>query len=206
MRNCLLVHGFNVKDGGRNSTDKLRPYFEYEGYNVMEADYTWTGLIGVRLCNKKMASIIANMSKGIPKLVAVGHSNGCAILRKALEMGGRFDQLVFINPALNRKAKFGRGVNWVHVWHSRGDAAVTFARFLPKHAWGDMGSVGYKGKDPRVVNYDKSDGKTWSVRSVRHSDVFKPNKLPYFGPKIVYSVEHIREHGKPWSPQWDYDA
>ena len=204
MSTALLVHGFNVKDGGAHTTDKLRPYLESAGYRVVELDYNWTGLIGVRLCNAKLAKVIARMTDLVPgKLIAIGHSNGCAILQAASMRGAKFDQLVFINPALNSKARIGEQVRYIHVWHSPHDKAVTFARFLPFHKWGNMGAVGYRGKDPRFFNYDKESGR-WvypdgePAKSASHSDVFEQPLLGFFSGRIIHAVEYADETGTQW--------
>ncbi len=192
---ALLVHGFASK-GGKGSTDKLRPYFEDAGYQVAELDYRWTGLIGVRTCNKKLAQSWAGWCRVVAsyadEIVGVGHSNGCAILRASAWLGAPFTQLVFINPALNTKGKktrLGYSANRVHVWHSPSDKAVRFARWLPRHPWGKMGAVGYKGDDDRYVNYDKQND--YEVSSRSHGDMFDDDKLPFFGPLIVSKLEDL---------------
>ena len=63
---------------------------------------------------------------------------------------------------------------------------LQIARFLPRHPWGRMGQRGYKGDDPRYINYNKQHGFRVSSRS--HSDVFDPEKLAFFGPLIVEKV------------------
>ena len=189
MKVALLVHGFASK-GGKGSTDLLRPFFEDAGYEVAELDYRWTGLIGVRTCNKKLAQSWAGWGRIVAsqatEVIGVGHSNGCAILRASAWLGAPFTQLVFINPALNTKGKktrIGPLVKWVHVWHSPSDKALRIARWLPRHPWGRMGAIGYKGDDPRYINYDKQNDFRVSSRS--HGDVFDPGKLAFFGPRIV---------------------
>jgi len=124
-------------------------------------------------------------------LIGVGHSNGCPILRLAARLGAPFTQLVFMNPALNTKGKktrVGLKVDKVHVWHVRSDYVVRIASFIPWHPWGKMGAVGYKGKDPRYVNYDIErdydvDGK------LRHGKVFDKEWLEVMGPLIVDALE-----------------
>lgn len=183
---ALLVHGFNVADEGKGSTDKLRPYFEAAGYTVCELDYSWTGLVGVSLCDKKIAKVIAELAPRDADTVAVGHSNGCAILADASREGAEFDQMVFINPAINRDEQIGPQVKRIHVWHSPGDMAVKIGRFALPWAWGDMGAVGYRGKDQRFVNYDKSKIPPFSKS---HSDMFEDAKIKVFGPLIVEKIE-----------------
>jgi len=192
MKVALLVHCFASK-GGKGSTDLLRPFFEDAGYHVAELDYRWTGLIGVRTCNKKLAQSWAGWCQIVAsyadEIIGVGHSNGAAILRASAWLDAPFTQLVFINPALNTKGKktrIGPLVKWVHVWHSPSDKALRIARFLPRHPWGRMGAIGYKGNDPRYINYDKQNDFRVSSRS--HGDVFDPEKLAFFGPRIVEKV------------------
>lgn len=196
MKVALLVHGFASK-GGKGSTDLLRPFFEAAGYEVAELDYNWTGLIGVRTCNKKLAKSWAGwcriVASKVTEIVGVGHSNGCAILRASAWLGAPFTQLVFINPALNTKGKktrIGPLVKRVHVWYSPSDKAVRIARWLPKHPWGRMGAIGYKGDDPRYINYNKQDDFRVSSRS--HRDVFDAEKLAFFGPRIVEKVTNAK--------------
>ena len=196
MKVALLVHGFASK-GGKGSTDLLRPFFEDAGYQVAELDYNWTGLIGVRTCNKKLGKSWAGWCRIVAsyatEIIGVGHSNGCAILRASAWLGAPFTQLVFINPALNTKGKktrIGSLVKRVHVWHSPSDKAVRIARFLPRHPWGRMGAIGYKGNDPRWINYNKQHDFRVSSRS--HGDVFDAEKLAFFGPRIVEKVTNAK--------------
>ena len=110
-------------------------------------------------------------------------------MRLASWLGAPFTQLVFINPALNTKGKktrIGSTVQRVHVWHSPSDKAVRVARWIPFHPWGRMGAVGYKGKDPRYVNFDKEND--FDLSSSTHGDVFDNEKLEFFGPRIVGKV------------------
>jgi len=201
MATVLLVHGFASK-GGKGSTDKLRDYFYRANYRVYELDYGWTLFPTYTRANKKLAlswvgwaKALAGLQKdlaGGTHLIGVGHSNGCAILRLASWLGAPFTQLVFINPALNtkgRKTRVGPAVKRVHVWHSPSDKAVRIARWIPFHPWGRMGAVGYKGKDPRYINYDKEHAFGVGRRSSStHGDVFDDEKLEFFGPMIVGKV------------------
>ena len=177
----FLLHGFNVSDGGTGSIDKLKPYLRGE---VCEYDYGWKGLLGVRMANKGLAEKLARMVS--PGDVGIGHSNGCAILHLASHMGAKFRKLVYINPALDSDAAPGPHVESLDVWHSPSDAPVRLARWLPWHAWGDMGAKGYTGPDERVKNFDKQSA--FSLSSSGHSDVFDDLKIRYFGPLICGRV------------------
>lgn len=179
MKTAHFVHGFNVSDSGANTTDRLVPFFSAAGYNVHEHDYGWFGLLQVRFLNGRVAKRVAKSVR--PGDIGVGHSNGCAILARAAALVP-FDGLVLVNPALDKDTEFPASLRWIHVYHSNGDAAVSLARFLPMHQWGDMGRVGYCGDDGRVLNFDHSpDG---------HSDIFKHGRVAEWGPKIVQEVVH----------------
>ncbi len=199
MATVLLVHGFASK-GGRGSTDKLRPYFEREGYRVYELDYTRTFLPTYTRSNKKLAMSWVGWARamrdlqkdltGETHLIGLGHSNGSPILRLSSWLGAPFTQLVFMNPALNTKGKktrVGPTVKRVHVWHARSDYVVRFASYIPWHPWGKMGAVGYKGKDPRYVNYDQ-ESEEFGGKKLRHGKVFSDKWLEVFGPMVVRKV------------------
>ncbi len=186
MARVILIHGFNVRDGGNATVGKLRPFFEQAGFSVMQPRYGWTFLLGVRLLDKRFATLVADLTE--PGDVYVGHSNGCCIAQLAAEMGAPVSQMVYINPALDRDTFLPRHVGRLHVWHSPADGPVRFARWLPWHRWGDMGAVGYQGPhDTRVINYNKQEDYP-QVSSIAHSDVFEHGKLQFFAPKIVDAV------------------
>lgn len=142
------------------------------GYNVHCADYGWFGLLSVRLFNrrvsKKIVESITNHSTGI------GHSNGCTILVEACKRGAMIDNLILINPALDRDTIFPDNIKNIIVYHNIFDSAVRISRWLPWHPWGDMGRVGYRGNDKRVVNVETSE--IYEIRG--HSTIFlKPKEL-----------------------------
>lgn len=177
MRTVHLVHGFNVKDGGQNTTDKLIPYLKGARFRVMDHDYGYFGLLRVRLCNGGVSELVkAATDKGD---IGVGHSNGCAVLAEAAARGAPFAGLVFLNPALDQDYSIARHVSWVHVYHSQKDVAVLMAKVLRfNHPWGAMGRLGYTGTDPRVTNIDYTP--------FGHSDVFK--QLDIWGPRITDKI------------------
>lgn len=185
MKTAYLLHGFNVSDKGRSTTDALIPYLTDFGYDVAELDYGWTGRIGTRLCNEKIARMIAKMA--LTDSLVVGHSNGCAIAALASQYGARFEKMLLINPALNRGIKFGDYPEEIHVWHSPSDWIVRVANFIPHSIWGDMGATGYVGWDTRVMNYDKEND--FEMVSNSHSDVFEDDKLAYFAPRMLEALE-----------------
>jgi hypothetical protein len=184
-RRAILVHGFNVRDGGAGSIDKLEPYLLFAGFDVAQFDYGWIGLLGARFGTRKHARRLAAMTE--PDDVAIGHSNGCNVIVEAAWRGARFAHVVFINPALDADTALPPQIKRADVWHSPSDRAVRFARFLWFHPWGQMGATGYTGTDKRFRNFDKQNA--FARSSDSHSDVFTPPLLPFFGPKIIEAID-----------------
>ena len=157
-----LVHGFNARNP-ENTIGKLRPWLETLGYRVQLFNYGWLGLLGVRFLNRRIAKTL----RGLIRVgdVGIGHSNGCAILRRAAEKGAPFRQLVWINPALNRNTELPPKIKLCTVLHTPHDNVVKWAARIPRHEWGDMGNVGYTGEDPRYFNMNTNQS--------GHSTIFK---------------------------------
>ena len=182
-----LVHGFNVSDGGAHSIGQLRPYFEAAGFEVKTFRYGWWALLMIlpftaRILTRRLARILADVISAGDIIAA--HSHGCCIAKVAGDLGAPIGQLILINPALDAAVTFASQIGKIQIWHSPSDRPVTFARFIPRHPWGDMGAIGYRGPyDPRVTPYNKENG--FRVSSRAHSDVFKPHILKFFGPLIV---------------------
>jgi pimeloyl-ACP methyl ester carboxylesterase len=182
----ILVHGFNVSDGGAGSVLTLTPYFERVGLQVKRFRYGWLFLLGVKFLNDRLARLLADFADRGD--IVVAHSNGAAIAHlAATKYGAEFSHLILINPALDRDAEFPESLRNVHVWHSPSDAPVSWARWIPGALWGDMGAVGYQGPyNPRVVSFNKENG--YPVSSRAHSDVFREPALSFFAPEIVHQL------------------
>lgn len=183
----LLVHGFNVKDW-RNSVGNLRPYFDtYEEVVALPIDYGWVGLWGLKKKNKKTAKLIVETAKNallgsFDRVIAIGHSNGCAILYQAVERGAPISKLVFINPALDKTVPFSVPTD---IWYSPSDTAVKYSKYVPNFfvkCWGEMGRVGALFCGDDIHNYNKEED--YPVCSKGHSDIFEEDKLVFFGPLI----------------------
>lgn len=188
VKKVIAVHGFNVWDQGKGTVGQLRPYFEKEGYEFEQYVYRfmaikgWIFVLGTIFNNqraKRLASVTPEGATG------VGHSNGCCILDKATrKYGAPFRRLIYIAPALDRNTPLAPQVERCDVWHSPDDKPVCFARLIPMHPWGDMGSVGATDADPRYFNHNKQHGHIHHGFTSRgHSDIFR--MLGHFGPHIV---------------------
>lgn len=182
MSTLVLAHGFNVKDGGKNTIDKLRHFLG--GHNVLQADYGYFDLFGVRFFNKHIAKVVAGMTPA--GSIGIGHSNGCDILLRACHMGAGFSRLILINPALDNDADFpwNGKLRRIDVLHNVDDTVVTTSRFMLFHPWGDMGRVGYTGRDTRVINHETKR----LFNASGHSDVFNHASAL----SVYFHGEHVR--------------
>lgn len=183
----LIVHGFNVRDQGRGSTDRLAAKLRADGHRVIELDYGWMGVVGTYLADKPMAAIMAPLTillheLGV-KLFYIGHSNGCAIGQLASIRKARFAGMFLINPALDRDATFGDATEFIRAFYTRSDAPTVLARILPKHPWGAMGHHGpARGSRAKGVDLDRLCGP-----GLGHSGVFQ-------SPRALHSLaKHIMQ-------------
>lgn len=191
---AILVHGFNVWDGGRATVGKLRPFFAEMGIPYIMVNYGHFGLLETRFKNRKVAEKVAACVSSAKtsgrKVIVCGHSNGCAITHLAAsEFGAVIDLAVYINPALKANILFPENIKRCQVWHSPSDSPVKWAKFLPAsnaRPWGEMGATGYTGHDRRVQNYDKE--RCFPVSSKEHSDIFSPEKLGFFGSFVAVNA------------------
>lgn len=187
-----LVHGFNVKDGGADTVEKLRPYLEATSKGTIWSwPYGWFGLLSVLFKNKHVARELKDNEDHLPFnsfTYGVGHSNGCAILVEAAKQGATFHHLLLINPALKVDTRFPASIRKITIVHTANDKPTKAARFFDKipliqllvpNAWGAMGAFGAVGDDPRVFNLDMSED------LFGHSDLFEDRNLKQFGHKLA---------------------
>ena len=180
----------NVYDGGRQSTAKLRPFFADIGVPYLMVNYIHWYPGSCKTGNDKIAKEVAETARNAVlagyDVVAVGHSNGCAIIHHATR---RYDanikHCIYINPALGRALSPGVNVERTDIWYSPSDKPVKWSKIFRKsdaRPWGEMGAKGYKGSDKRMYNFNKEVD--FEVSSKTHSDVFDIDKLAFFGPMI----------------------
>lgn len=188
MKLVILIHGYNVWDGGRATVGKLRPFFAEHSVPYIMLDYDHFGLIDVRFKNKGVAKRLSvactNARAAGFEVVVVGHSNGCAIMHQAAhEFDAKIDKAVYINPALDADAEPANTVRSLDVWYSPSDKPVMFSKWLLHHPWGDMGAKGYIGGSDKVASFNKESG--YFASSKEHSDMFSMELLPTFAPIVV---------------------
>lgn len=156
----VMIHGFNVKDKGRGSVDRLvAPLMERlpgADFDMDTADYGWHFLLRVRFFYW-FGGTINRIAKALENAdVVITHSNGANYCMKAVKRIKNLDlHIIHLSPALNatypyRRRKFNR----CDVLHTLYDSAVAASKYLPFHPWGDSGRIGAKTKDSRVENHN----------------------------------------------------
>jgi len=172
----ILVHGFNVSDGGRGTTGKLARKMESDGFEVHEFSTGWRGLVGVRVSNKRRAQQLAARVK--PGDILIGHSDGCNLIDQALhELSSLHPSkvsTVYFNPALDRDTALAPIVTKCLVFHTESDKVVWISKWLAFHPWGEMGMKGYKATKPCLHDsrYENISYESIGHHGLGHSGVF----------------------------------
>ena len=184
----VLLHGFNVRDKGVGSIDKLKPYlqksFPYDNIDTDTADYGWKLLLWVNYFYWFGNAInrIANALKDTDLVIC--HSNGANYCMKALaKICNKKIKVVFLSPALNRKHSFNESFKKCLVMHTIDDRTVSLAKYMPFSSWGDMGKVGAKTDDYRVKNM------THDGIIKHHSDWFLDENIQ----RVVNTIEAFQK-------------
>lgn len=181
----VLVHGFNVRDGGAKTVDRLAPYLHDAGHEVDidDADYGPFSLWDVRFRKHKAVVRIARALESADAVVS--HSNGANYEHKALRLlpPEPKKRVVRLSPAVDVNTGVAPCVNYGHVFHTRTDLAVWASRLLLFHPWGQQGRKGYLGNDRRVRNIDFSD----IVKG--HSDWFNDDNVEFVARAILRALE-----------------
>lgn len=156
----VLVHGFNVRDGGEHTVDQLSSFICDAGHQVDidEGDYGYFNIWMVRFTRSRTRKrVIHRLARAFEKAdVIITHSNGANFTNQALDlMSGEFNntkKLIHISPALNRDAEIPQAVRNQLVMYTPHDKAVRMSSYLLFHPWGRMGAKGYNGADNRNTN------------------------------------------------------
>jgi hypothetical protein len=185
-----LVHGFNVRDGGKATTGKLHAALRNTGYTVKQVSYGHVGRMGVRACNDNVAKVLASIVTKDDYVVA--HSNGAAIVYDAGEFGMKSKGVFLFNPALDNKKEI-RGTDAVRVFHSPSDPWTALAKWIPFSNWGNQGQVGYTGDD-FYQKYRHTDNDATFGAETGHSGIFTGSLRPNIAAGIIrsdiYNINH----------------
>lgn len=175
-----LLHGIHTSEKN-NTIANLMPYLATTGEIVEYERYGYALAILTGIQNPGRARKLAEtISAGD---ICVGHSNGCDLIWRMLELGSPIKGAILINPALDVDIAFGPQLDWAYVISNKGDEAVGWANklFLFDHPWGPMGRDGYQGTDPRIINCFADDNQYGNNALDGHSDLFTPSKIEFWG-------------------------
>ena len=190
----VLVHGFNVRDKGTRTVDKLAPYIKAEGYNVDidEGDYGHFSIWMIRFFKTWLRNrVIYRLAEAFKTAdVIITHSNGANFTTQALELlppeYNNTKIVIHISPALNSSTSIPNAVRAQQVLYTPHDGWVKLSSYLPLHPWGRMGAKGYTGTNNKNIN-------VMDARVKKHSDWFKPK---FIRSTWAYSIAFIEERRK----------
>jgi len=168
MNNCYEIHGFNVSDGGQDTTDRASPYLQAAGFEVVDVDYGHFGLVDVR---ERTEAVVNHLLLTVnPGDTFFAHSHGCAIAALAIECGAPFSAGVMVHPALRSwwTPPKGLPLRQIAVFSRLTDYA-TWGAFLlrmfspgrfkwGRHIWGAMGSTGPLSNHPKLKSHKGAHG------------------------------------------------
>jgi len=175
----ILVHGFNVKDGGAGTTGRVAAKLREDPRigEVVEFSTGWRFLLRVRISNNRRAQQLAALAK--PDDILIGHSDGCNLIDKAMHELASLHKAkvncVYINPALDRDTALSAIVSKCLVFHTDSDMIVWISRFLIAHPWGEMGMKGYRAVKQCLHDkrYQNISYEALGHHELGHSGVFK---------------------------------
>jgi len=188
----VLVHGFNVKDAGAHTVDKLAPYIIEANHevDVDEGDYGYFNLFMIRLLKSKTRQrVLYRLGKAFETAdVIIFHSNGSNFGTQALDLlppeYNNTKVVVHISPAINSSTPIPNAVKAQLVLYTPHDGWVKLASYLPLHPWGRMGARGYTGESNKNTNI-------MDARIKKHSDWFIDE---FEASTWLQSYEFIKEH------------
>lgn len=179
-KRAILEHGYNVRDGGASSIDRIIPALKLLGYEVIETNRGWRGLLDVRFNSRKRVEKLAALIRQGDLLI--GHSDGCNLINRATQhlsgLGGGRVNVIYFNPALDVDTPLAGVVDRALVFHTPSDWLVGLASLLWFHDWGSMGRDGFTPRtaledDPRYLSvaYEQI-----GIHRPGHSGVFKQSE------------------------------
>lgn len=186
----VLVHGFNIRDGGKRTVDQLAPLIRNAGFSVDldEGDYGFFNIWMVRFRKSKTRQrVLHRLAKAFETAdVIITHSNGANFTTQALDlMEHEYNNsklVIHISPALDRDTEIPNAVHHQLVLYTPHDKAVRLSSWLLFHPWGRMGAKGYSGNDNRNTNI-----KAEAVKG--HSSWFKPEHVVRTWKRCINFIE-----------------
>jgi pimeloyl-ACP methyl ester carboxylesterase len=181
-----FIHG--IRTDANSPVKGLIPYLHDAGFDVRYPDYGFELAVETRVFNPMLVgALLPYIEDGD---VAIGHSNGCAIIYELLARYAPLRGVVFINGALEQDFTLPKWVSFAHVYWNPGDEITEAAKLgaelgVVDTDWGPLGHGGYLGDDPRVTRNPNCSATAGLPLVSGHSDIFTPVKLSYWAPQLI---------------------
>ena len=182
----IFIHG--IRTGPDSPVKHLIPFLSAL-YDTRYVDYGYELAIETRPANPMIeGSIFPFIDDGD---IAIGHSNGCAIIYDLIAMKAPLLGAIFINGALQTNIMCPSWMKFMDVYWNQDDDVTEVARIgeeigIYPRDWGQLGHSGYSGTDPKITSIDC--GRTSGMPVVSgHSDFF--NHLAEWGPFLVSRLQ-----------------
>ena len=187
MKTCYLIHGIKTWDANRSTISFLK--YTLTRLRVVAVSYGYIPVLVAFFLSRVInwfvvRRLVNHIRQG---QILIGHSNGCTIAYGVSQKLYTYG-LVLINPALDCDVEFDPYIKFIHIYYSHNDRITWLSRLVPFSLWGSMGTVGYKGKDPRVKQWDMGTS---------HNDIGEAEIAMQWGPVITRNI--MREAVPPTS-------
>jgi hypothetical protein len=180
-----LIHGIHTEP--TSQVKGLVGYLLEAGLEVAYPDYGYELALQTRVVNSMLVgAMLPYVKQGD---ILIGHSNGCAIAYHLMLLGAPVEGAIFINGALETDIIRPGTCKWIDVYSNAGDTLTEAAMLgqrlhLVDPVWGELGHMGYTGKDPLIPNLFCDKTAAMPVVS-GHSDFFTPVKLKAWAPFLI---------------------
>lgn len=166
----VAVHGFNVHDSGKRTTDTIAGFIEGAGWDidVDEADYGFWSLWQILFWRgKARADVLYRIARAIEGAeIIYAHSNGVNFAYQALELlPAKFKgtkTVISISGAINASTPIPNAAKAHLTLYTPHDFWVKLSSYLPFNLWGRQGAIGHTGNSPQNVNLMDSSIKSHS--------------------------------------------
>lgn len=155
VQRILGING--IRSDGSMSTDLLLLHLRVKGFDTLDINYPRVSLLKIPFL--RLRCVVNRDAKRIVRAhrkddCIIGHSYGCLLIHRAMQLGAKFDTVIWFAPAIDKDMKIPEfGCKRLFVIYNEGDRAMGFAKRLKFHAFGEMGRTGYVGPtDDRVIN------------------------------------------------------
>lgn len=168
-----FINGIN--GNGSRSTDLLCKELKDRGHDTVEVNYPHTRFwnAGSRKVQLDRARILYEATSDGYNLAA--HSFGCIIGRRTMQLGRNFKEVFFFGSADESDTYYPDGsADNIHVIYNPYDTVLWWSNILPNHDFGDMGRVGYQGRDKNVKSVRSQ---YYRIAKNRHGFYFHGSEL-----------------------------